>query len=53
MAQERKIKHDQAMEQIRLQQEKELAKLANKEVEKTKKAAKIIKEVNEEKRADI
>lgn len=45
MAQERKIKHDQAMEQIKLKQEKEIAMLSNKEVEKTKKAAKIMKEV--------
>jgi hypothetical protein len=53
MAQERKMKHDQAMEQIRLQKEKELAKLSNKEVEKTKKAAKNLKEFNEEKLAEI
>jgi hypothetical protein len=44
LAAERKMKHEQAMELIRKKQEDELVVIANKDIEKAKKAAKLIKE---------
>lgn len=41
------------MEQLKLRHEQEIAKLSNKEVEKTKKAAKLVKEWNDEKKETI